>query len=214
MATPLHIEGVLSQFLHRYAQHYPNVQVQMTEGSGREILAMLERGEIHLGQMLPYAVQLREGRFGSQHLVRVELLAAFHPSMALSNRGAIEVGRLAAYPLLLLDGGFGLRRSCEAACRLAGVKPKILFESRAPNTLLALAEAGHGVAIIGSAFRTHRYDLQIVRVTYRGQPLREPLAVLWDKRCPLPRYFARCGPTMCAKSSQLRGRPNPRMLPG
>jgi DNA-binding transcriptional LysR family regulator len=187
-ATPLHIEGVLSQFLHRYAQHYPNVQVQMTEGSGREILAMLERGEIDLGQMLPYAVQLREGRFGSQQLVQVELLAAFHPSMALGNRGAIEVGRLAAYPLLLLDGGFGLRRAFEAACRLAGVKPKILFESRAPHTLLAVAEAGHGVAIIGSAFRTHRYDLQIVRVTYRGQPLREPLAVLWDKRRPLPHY--------------------------
>ena len=44
------------------------------------------------------------------------------------------------------------------------------------------------MAIIGSAFRTHRYDLQIVRVTYRGQPLREPLTVLWDKRRPLPRY--------------------------
>jgi len=85
------------------------------------------------------------------------------------------------------DGGFGLRRAFEAACRLAGGKPKILFESRAPHTLLALAEAGHGVAIIGSAFRTHRYDLQIVRVTYRGQPLREPLTVLWDKRRPLPR---------------------------
>lgn len=92
-ATLLHIEGVLSQFLHRFAEHYPNVQVQMTEGSGREILAMLERGEIDLGQMLPHAVQLREGRSGSQQLVRVELLAAFHPSMALCNHSAIEVGR-------------------------------------------------------------------------------------------------------------------------
>jgi hypothetical protein len=25
---------------------------------------------------------------------------------------------------------------------------------------------------------------------YRGRPLREPLAVLWDKRRPLPRYAA------------------------
>jgi hypothetical protein len=43
-ATPLHIEGVLSQFLHRYAEHYPNVQVQMTEGSGREILVVFLMG--------------------------------------------------------------------------------------------------------------------------------------------------------------------------
>ena len=55
-ATPLHIEGVFSQFLHRYAERYPNVQVKVTEGSGLEILAMLERGEIHLGQMLPHGI--------------------------------------------------------------------------------------------------------------------------------------------------------------
>lgn len=90
--------------------------------------------------------------------------------------------------MLLLDGGFGLRRAFDAACRLAGLRPNIRLESRAPHTLVVLAEAGHGVAIIASTFRTRRYDLKIVRVTYRGQPLREPLAVLWDKRRPLPRY--------------------------
>lgn len=187
-ATPLHIEGVFSQFLHRYAQRYPNVQVNVTEGSGLEILAMLERGEVHLGQMLPYAVPLDDGRFGSQPLEPAELLAACHPPLTLGNRGAIEVDRLAPHPLLLLDGGFGLRRAFDAASRLAGLKPNIRLESRHPHSLLALAEAGHGVAIIASTFSTHRYDLKITRLTYRGRPLREPLAVLWDKRRPLPRY--------------------------
>ena len=51
-----------------------------------------------------------------------------------------------------------------------------------------MAEAGHGVAIIPSAFRTHRYMLELSAVTYRGRPLREPLTILWDKRRPLPRY--------------------------
>ena len=187
-ATPLHIESVFSQFLHRFAQRYPNVQVNVTEGSGLEILAMLERGEIHLGQMLPYAVPLDDGRFGSQPLEPVVLLAASHPPLTLGIRGAIEVDRLAPYPLLLVDRGFGLRRAFDAACRLAGLKPTIRFESRSPHTILALAEAGHGVAVIASTFSTHRYDLNITRLTYRGRPLREPLAVLWDKRRPLPRY--------------------------
>jgi DNA-binding transcriptional LysR family regulator len=83
-ATPPHIEGVFSQFLHRFAERYPNVQIKVTEGSGLEILAMLERGEIHLGQMLPYAVELDDRRFGSQPLVPVEFLAACHPSAASS----------------------------------------------------------------------------------------------------------------------------------
>jgi DNA-binding transcriptional LysR family regulator len=83
---------------------------------------------------------------------------------------------------------YGLRRAFDAACRLAGLGPNIRLESRSPHTLLVLAEAGHGVAIIASTFRTHRYDLKIVRLTYGGRPLREPLAVLWDKRRPLPRF--------------------------
>ena len=187
-ATPLHIEGVFSQFLPRYAKRFPNVQVKVSEGSGLEILAMLERGEIHLGQMLPYGVPLDDGKFGSQPLESAELLAACHPSMTLGGRGTIDVGQLAPYPLLLLDSGYGLRRAFDAACRLAGLRPNIRLESRSPHTLLVLAEARHGVAIIASTFRAHRYDLKIVRILYRGRPLREPLAVLWDKRRPLPRY--------------------------
>jgi len=186
-ATPLHIEGVFSQFLHRYADRYPNVKVQVTEGSGLEILAMLERGEIHLGQMLPHGVPLDDGRFGSQALEPAELLAAWHPSMRVGV-GAIEVARLAPYPLLLLNSGYGLRRAFDAACRLAGLTPNIRLETRSPHTLLALAEAQHGVAIIASTFEASRYKLRIAPITFRGGRLREPLAVLWDKRRPLPRY--------------------------
>jgi DNA-binding transcriptional LysR family regulator len=187
-ATPLHIEGVFSQFLHRYAERYPNVQVKVSEGSGLEILGMVERGDVHLGQMLPYGVPLQDAQFGSQPLEPAELLAACYPSMTLGTRGTIEVGRLGPYPLLLLDTGYGLRRAFDAACRVAGLKPNVRLESRSPHTLLSLAEAQHGVAIIATTFRAHRYNLKIVRITYRGRPLREPLAVLWDKRRPLPRY--------------------------
>jgi LysR family nitrogen assimilation transcriptional regulator len=51
-----------------------------------------------------------------------------------------------------------------------------------------MAEAGHGVAIIPSALRIHRYRVRVLRVTYRGKPLNEPLTVLSDKRRPLPKY--------------------------
>jgi DNA-binding transcriptional LysR family regulator len=54
--------------------------------------------------------------------------------------------------------------------------------------LLALAEAGHGIAVFPSALRAHRYALRILRLTYRDRLLRKPLTILWDKRRPLPRY--------------------------
>lgn len=187
-ASPQHIESVFSRFLPRYARRFPNVQVKVSEGSGREILAMLERGDVHLAQNLLHAVQLDTQRFAIRLLEPVELLAACHPRLTLGSRGTIEIGQIAPHPLLLLDSGFGFRRAFDAACRLAGIAPKVQFESRAPHTLLALAEAGHGVAIIPSALRTHRYTLRIARLTFAGEPLREPLSILWDKRRPLPRY--------------------------
>ena len=51
-----------------------------------------------------------------------------------------------------------------------------------------MAAAGHGVAIIPSAVRIQRYRVRVLRVTYRGKPLTEPLAVVSDKRRPLPVY--------------------------
>jgi DNA-binding transcriptional LysR family regulator len=81
-----------------------------------------------------------------------------------------------------------MRRNFDAACRLAGFTPNNVLESRAPHALLAMAEAGHGVAIIPSALRIHRYRVRVLRVTYQGKPLDEPLAVLYDKRRPLPGY--------------------------
>jgi DNA-binding transcriptional LysR family regulator len=76
----------------------------------------------------------------------------------------------------------------DAACALAEVEPNILLESRAPHTLLALAETGHGVAIIPSILPTDRYTLRIVRVAHRRKALREGLVIQWDRRRPISPY--------------------------
>jgi len=186
--SPQMIESIFSNFLRRYAQRFPNVQVKVFEAVGSDTLAMLERGEVHLGQHMARAVQPGDRRFASHPLEAVELLAACHPSLTIGKGEAVDIRQLASYPLLLEDAAFVFRRTFDAACRLAGLEPNIVFESRAPHTLLAMAEAGEGVAIIPSALRTHRYALRIVGLTYQGRPLREPLAIFWDQRRPLPRY--------------------------
>jgi LysR family nitrogen assimilation transcriptional regulator len=187
-AAPGTIESVFADFLHIYARKYPNVQVKLIDAFGPKMLGMLERGEINLGQSLMHAVQPKDERFASRPLESLSILAACHPKLPFGNAGAIEIARLAACQLLLLDTDFVLRRTFDAACRLAGLKPNVLLESRDPRTLLAMAEAGHGVAIIPSVLRTRDYELRIAALTYRGKPLQEPLTVIWDKRRPRPRY--------------------------
>ncbi len=188
-ASPHLIEGIFPDFLRHYAARYPNVQVRLVDAAaGTEAFAMLERGEIHLVQTIVRALGPNEQRFASFPLAPMQMLAACHPKLRLGDDGAVEISRLAPYPLMQATPDFVMRRSFDAACRLAGFTPNNVLECRAPHGLLAMAEAGHGVAIIPSALRIHRYKVRVLRIKYRGKPLNEPLAILSDKRRPLPGY--------------------------
>src|SRR3954462_2752465 len=184
-APPQTIESVLLRFLPRYAERFPNVRVKLTEALGLDQVTLLDRGEVHVGIRHDQGVN---PQFESLALPPDDVLAAGRPSLQLGRDGMIDIVSLASYPLLLLNSGYSVRRLFDAACRLADVEPNILLESRAPHTLLALAEAGQGVAIIPSVLRTDRYKLKIARVTYRRKPLRDRYVIQWDKRRPMPSY--------------------------
>jgi DNA-binding transcriptional LysR family regulator len=184
-APPQTIESILSCFLPQYAERFPNVRVKLTEALGMDQVPLLERGEVHIGIRHDQGVN---PWFESVPLPSDDVLAAARPSLALGRRGMIDIVSLAAHPLLLLDPGYSVRRLFSAACRVAGVEPSIMLESRAPHTLLALAEAGQGIAIIPSVLRTERYSLKIARIAHRRKPLRDRYVIQWDKRRPMPSY--------------------------
>jgi DNA-binding transcriptional LysR family regulator len=183
-APPQTIESILSTFLVRYAKRFPNVSVQLFEALGREQTPMLERGEVHIG----IRHDPGDPGFESFMLPPDDVLAACSTGDELGKAGMIGIDKLAAYPLLLLQSGYSIRRLFDAACRVADVAPKVVLESRSPQTLLALAEDGHGVAIIPSVLKTDRYNLKIVQVTHRRKPVRERYAIQWDSRRPIPPY--------------------------
>jgi LysR family nitrogen assimilation transcriptional regulator len=184
-APPQTIESVLSGFLPRFGKQLPNVRVKLTEALGMDQVPMLERGDVHIGIRHDQGVN---PWFESILLPFDDVLAGFHPSLHLGRGGTIDIASLAPHPLLLLDSGYSVRRLFNAACRVADVEPNILLESRAPHTLLALAEAGQGVAIIPSVLRINRYRLKVARVTHRRRPLRDRYVIQWDKRRPIPSY--------------------------
>jgi DNA-binding transcriptional LysR family regulator len=187
-ATPQTIDGVLSNFLHRYVKRRPNVQVRLSEAVGPALPAMLERGEVHVGVSLLQPIQAGNHPFETLSLRPIEFLAACNPSLELGDAGSMDIRSLGSHPLLLLDTSFFVRTTFDAACRIAGFRPNIFFESRTPHALLALAEVGHGVAIVPSVLPTHRYRLRIVRLTYGRKALLVPYAIVWDKRRALPPY--------------------------
>jgi LysR family nitrogen assimilation transcriptional regulator len=186
VATPQTIDGVLSVFLARYAKRRPHVRIKLTEAVGSSLIAALERGDVHVAISTAGAIQASEHSLETMWLPSLEFVAACNRALKLADGATMDIRSLAVHPLLLLDKSFAVRAAFDAACRVAEFKPNIAFESRTPHTLLALAEAGHGIAIVPSVMPTHRYDLQIVRLAYRQKPLREAYGIAWDKRRSLP----------------------------
>ena len=187
-ASPQMIDNVFARFLHRYAEHYPKVEVKFIEGIGAEVPGLVERGEAMLGTVGHEAVPSGSDHLGRRFLLPITFSAVYHHPFELRPGRSIDIRGLASYPLLLLDPSFVLRKTFDAACRLSRVRPNVQFECSSPHTLLSLAEAGHGVAIVPSNVFLHRYSLKTLPISAQGKPLQEPLSIFWDNRRSLPRY--------------------------
>ena len=185
-ATPQTIDGILSPFLIRYAERRPNIRIRLTEAVGASGPMLLESGDLHL--LISTAGALEGGNHPLEKLwlPPLEFIAAYRPDFSLAGENTLDIRDLGSHPLLLLDRTFAVRVAFDAACRVAELKPNVSFESRAPHTLLALAEAGRGIAIVPSVMPTQRYDIRTNRLVYRQKALREGYAIAWDKRRLLP----------------------------
>jgi DNA-binding transcriptional LysR family regulator len=182
-------EGVLAEFLHRYARLFPAVPGEIAGGAWMGRDAGFARAVTFTSRRAS-AMQCRDMISASR--VSTSCLSScswhFSPGWRWHAGTMWEVRRLAKYPLLVLDTNYANRRMFDAACRLAGLEPTIAFESRTPHTLVAMAESGRGLAVIPSTMRFRSDRLQVAHLTFQKKRLSEPLAVFWDRRRPLPRY--------------------------
>ena len=94
----------------------------------------------------------------------MHVLAVFPERHRLSRFEVLDVTELADEPLLRLS-------SSEAACQVAHVRPRVLLESVAPQTLIALAQAGHGIAVVQSPVQIPRAGVRDAVVVHRGLPI-------------------------------------------
>jgi LysR family cyn operon transcriptional activator len=184
-ATPQVIETLLAEFLPRYRTRHPGVEVPLIEDGGARLPGRLERGDLHVAIM-----PAGEDRFSGQLLYPMHLLAVL-PQKHQVRRAVLEVAELADEPLLRLTPNFASHGWFEAACQVARIRPRVLLESVAPQTLIALAEAGYGIAIVPSPVRIPRTGVRVAVVVHRGVPIGRWTVAAWDPQRFLPPYATR-----------------------
>jgi LysR family transcriptional regulator, cyn operon transcriptional activator len=182
-ATPQVIENLLADFLSRYRKRHPGVEIHLVEDGGSRLPLRLERGDIDVALM-----PAGEERYSGQLLYPMHVLAVLPQGHRLSRRAVLDVTDLADESLLRLGSSFASYAWFEAACQLAHVRPRVTVESVAPQTLIALARTGHGVAVVPSAVRIPREGVRAAVVLHRGVSIGRWTVAAWDSQRFRPPY--------------------------
>jgi len=182
-ATPQAMETLLAGFLPRYRRGHPRVEVHLVEDGGLRLITRLERGDVHLA-----LTASGDARFRRRLVAPLHVLAVLPKSHRLGRGRVLEIAELADEPLLLPRRDFASREWFDTACQVAHLRPRILLESGAPATLVALAQAEYGIAIVPSNVRIPPGGLRAVALVQRGTPIGRWLSLVWDPRRFLAPY--------------------------
>lgn len=174
-ATPMVIENTLADFLGPYRRRHPAIEVQLVEEGGIAMLRRLEFGDVHLA-----LIAVDDDRFRVRPLYPVRGIAVIANDHKFSRRRTIEAAELADEPLLLLRSEFASRDWFETACRVARIRPRVLLESAAPHTAIALASAGYGIAVVPSTVVLSGSQVRGVPLLERGAAIGRWLRVAWQ----------------------------------
>src|SRR5262249_50772980 len=124
---------------------------------------------------------------GNRPLFPVLNLAVLPSKHRLARRRALDVAELADESLLLLHRSFGSREWFDSACNIAHVRPRVLLESAAPHTLIALAEVGYGIAVVPSTVVVSS-GVRAVPLVQRGVPIGRWFGIAWAPQRLLAAY--------------------------
>ena len=181
-ATPQTFESLVSRVLVEYRKIVPHVDISLVEDGSGTLLKHVERGLIHLA----ISAFSSGGDLEGKALFPLITLAVVPKNHRLSTRKAIDVTDLVNEPVLLLKPGFMTRQLFDGACQVAHFKPHAMIESNSPQCLLALADAGHGIAIIPSTVKFSGRTPPIIPLHQEGRQLGLWISVVWDPRRYLP----------------------------
>ncbi|MCM6777443.1 LysR substrate-binding domain-containing protein [Nocardia sp. CDC159] len=150
--------GVVPGLLARYRRERPHVVLDYAEELGTAVLdaVRLRRSEIGIVHLPPVEVDPdHEHRLDIAVIHREPLVAVLPRALAQQHDGRVDLADLAAEQFFAPTPGAwgGLYAHLTEACRLGGIDPAIRIVAQLA-TAVAMAGAGHGIALAPAAVRS------------------------------------------------------------
>ncbi|MCG8466741.1 MAG: LysR substrate-binding domain-containing protein [Gemmatimonadetes bacterium] len=154
--------SALPEIVRACRQELPDVAITMRELSTAEQTRALISGSIDVGFLREPNPNEALHAEASMEEPLIAVLAEEHP---LASRRTFPLSELQSEPFLLFPRAVapGLHDHVLATCAAAGFAPRVLQETRAWLTIVALVECGLGVSLVPASFRRLKWG----RVAYR-----------------------------------------------
>ncbi len=180
-------EHLLPDLLARFQAKHPHVQVRASVTDSREVLGLVEQGQVHLGMV--------GGRGDSPHLEfrafgSDELSLIIPPTHAFAGKKRITLKQLAIEPLIVRESGSASRSCLEQELVKAGHKLhdlRIALELGSNEAIKEAVHRGMGVAVVSNrAVQKEISAGTLQSVDIVGLNLVRDMLVVWDRRRVLP----------------------------
>ncbi|WP_242140244.1 LysR substrate-binding domain-containing protein [Sphingomonas sp. TREG-RG-20F-R18-01] len=139
--------------IHAFRQHYPDVQLSLTEVAGPAQIEALVDGLLDLGFLRSAARPVLAQGLTATLILSERLVVAMRPDHPLSNRAGLRLSDLSDHSLVVYasDRSGGFTEALFALMRNAGVEPLVAQSVREVSTLLGLVAAGVGITIVAES---------------------------------------------------------------
>jgi len=172
---------------------YPCIDLQIMEVPSRQILSLLDSGELDLGVILE---PVSREEYVAQPAVQSEIVAVVSRDHPLAQYGTVSFSRLQNEPLLMISQDFMFSGVVEGLCREAGFAPQVAFESSQWDLLYEMAIDGQGVAFFPKALMEKHPRSEAVCLHLREPEAPWTLSVAFRKgrfvTAPMQHFLAMC----------------------
>ena len=181
-ATPSLCTILLPPVLAAFHATYPGIELVLQQAGSRDLVQRLDDGALDLALVI---LPVEHAALETSPLMEEELVLAAPPGHPLARRRAVAVRDLKGVPLVMFRAGYDLRSVTLAACRQAGFEPTFALEGGEMDSVLRLAAAGVGAAVVPAMVVVPGGPLRAVRFSSPG--LTRTIATAHRRDRPLTR---------------------------
>ncbi len=181
-ATPSLITSVLAPALVEFHASHPGIELLVVEAGSRQLVRQLASGEVDLALVV---LPINDPVVATTPLFDDPLVLAVARDHPLATRRHVGVADLDGLALVMFREGYDLREVTLAACREAGVEPRLVSQGGEMDGVLAFVAAGLGAAVVPAIAMPPETTLSAIRFEAPGLSRTVALAHRADR--PVPR---------------------------